>query len=67
MSNRMKNGAKASGAKVKGDKANVAKQHATHPTAARVTEGRESDELATDTYRPRSRAANWPHPQYASP
>ena len=51
----MKNGAKASGAKVKGDKANVAKQHATHPTAARMIEGRESDELATDTDRQRVR------------
>jgi len=44
----MKNGAKASGAKVKGDKANVAKQHATHPTAAKMTGGRESDELASN-------------------
>ena len=57
----MKNGAKASGAKVKGDKANVAKEHATHPTAARMTEGKESDELATDTDRARVRRTGLTH------
>lgn len=47
----MKNGAKASDARVTGGKANAVSRHAIRPNDARMTEGRESGDLASNLNR----------------